>query len=201
MDDEVRSHLFEPFFTTKAPGKGTGLGLATVYGIVQQNDGTIAVESALGKGTVFRIFLPRTLREPTPARTASPDAPILPAGAETILLVEDEELVRELGRNMLRLSGYTVIEARHAGEALVVAERHSGPIHLLLTDVVMPDMNGRELAERLTAQRPDTKVLYVSGHTVDAVLSRGVEAGEMAFLQKPFRADTLLRKVREVLDS
>jgi len=109
--------------------------------------------------------------------------------------------VRDLGRDMLRLSGYHVIEARHAGEALVVAERHRGPIHLLLTDVVMPDMNGRELAERLTAKRPDTKVLYVSGHTVDAVLSRGVETGEMAFLQKPFRADTLVRKVREVLDS
>jgi PAS domain S-box-containing protein len=200
MDDDVRSHLFEPFFTTKPAGKGTGLGLATVYGIVQQNAGTIAVDSALGKGTVFRICLPRTAR-PGPLRLATAEVPDLPEGAETILLVEDEDLVRELGRDMLRLSGYTVLEARHAGEALVVAERYPGPIHLLLTDVVMPDMNGRELAERLTAQRPDTKVLYVSGHTEDAVLSHGVETGEMAFLQKPFRADTLVRKIREVLET
>ncbi|HLA79731.1 MAG TPA: PAS domain S-box protein [Vicinamibacteria bacterium] len=200
MDDDVRSHLFEPFFTTKPPGKGTGLGLATVYGIVQQNAGTICVESAPGKGTAFRIYLPRTARA-GPLRPVATAAPELPEGAETILLVEDEDLVRELGRDMLRLFGYTVLEARHAGEALVVAERYAGRIHLLLTDVVMPDMNGRELAERLTAQRPDTKVLYVSGHTEDALLSHGIAAGEMAFLQKPFRADTLVRKIRQVLEA
>ncbi len=199
MDHEVRSHLFEPFFTTKPPGKGTGLGLATVYGIVQQNGGTIAVDSAPGEGTVFRVYLPRATHS-SPRRPPAAAPSDLPAGAETILLVEDEDLVRELGRDMLRLFGYTVLEARHAGEALVVAERYAGRIHLLLTDVVMPDMNGRELAERLSAQRPDTRVLYVSGHTEDAVLSHGVQAGEMAFLQKPFRADTLARKIRQLLD-
>jgi two-component system, cell cycle sensor histidine kinase and response regulator CckA len=203
MNQEVRSHLFEPFFTTKEKGKGTGLGLATVYGIVSQSGGHIRVESAPGRGSAFRIFLPRMDAPGDGARHApEPDGTRIPSpGTETVLLVEDEEVVRLLAREILRMNGYTVLEARDGREALLLSEAHPGPIHLMLTDVVMPKMSGRELAERLVPKRPGTRVLYMSGYTDDAIVRHGVLEDGIAFLQKPFTARTLALKVRDVLDS
>ena len=182
---EIQAQIFEPFFTTKEQGKGTGLGLATVYGIVKQSGGYIEVDSEPGQGTAFRIYLPRL------------DAA---AATETILLVEDEEGVRELARDILRASGYTVLEARNGAEALLLCERHQGPLDMLLTDVVMPRMSGRELAERLAPLRPELSVLYMSGYTDDAVIRHGVLAAGTAFLQKPFTPAALVQRVRETLD-
>lgn len=198
MDSDVRSHLFEPFFTTKE--HGTGLGLATVYGIVRQSGGFIRVDSAPGKGTTFDIFFPR-VGGPAERQEAGKPAASAPGGVETVLVVEDDELVRDLVCEVLRRSGYVVLGACHGAEALHVAELHSGPIHLLLTDVVMPGMGGAELAERLARARPGIKVLYMSGYTDDEALRRGVMGGRKAFIQKPFRAAALAVKVREVLDS
>ncbi len=200
MDAETRAHIFEPFFTTKGPGSGTGLGLATVYGVVKQSGGYIWVDSEPGQGTMFKIYLPRVedaaeLVEPSPA------PPELPRGSETILLVEDDEAVRHLAREILQMHGYTVLEARHRGEALRMAGDHAGPIHLMVTDVVMPGMSGRALAGLLGPLRPDMKVLYMSGYTDDAIVHHGVLDPGTAFLQKPFAADALARKVREVLDA
>ena len=197
MDASVQAHLFEPFFTTKAPGKGTGLGLATVYGIVTQHDGAIAVQSEPGAGTTFRIYLPRAARE---AQVAAPTLPAPAGGHKTILLVEDDEMVRDLTREVLYEGGYAVL-ASAPGGALSLAERHAGGIHLLLTDVVMPDMGGRELARHMARISPATKVLYMSGYTDDLISNHGVLDGHAPLLGKPFMPAELLRKVREVLAS
>jgi PAS domain S-box-containing protein len=198
MTEEVRAHLFEPFFTTKEKGKGTGLGLATVYGIVQGARGAIFVETAVGRGTVFDIYWPAAPAGAGP--TAAPAAPAAPGrGQETILLVEDEQGVRQLTRQALCLQGYTVLEASHPDEALQIESEYDGPIHLLLTDVVMPGMNGRQLADRLVDLRPDLKVLYMSGYADEALGPDGTLGREL--LAKPFTPAGLVRKVREVLDA
>jgi PAS domain S-box-containing protein len=200
MDKETRDKIFEPFFTTKEPGKGTGLGLATVYGIVKQSGGHIDVESEPGKGTTFRIYLPRTAEGET-----LPEAPteeVMRAGAkETVLLVEDEEIVRSVIREVLRTNGYRVLDAG-CGEDAVRLLKRKVRIDLLLTDVVMPGMSGQELAEQVRDLRPELKsrVIFMSGYTDDAVVRHGVLSPETAFIQKPFTGDTLARKVREVLD-
>ncbi len=199
MDGETQRHIFEPFFTTKELGRGTGLGLATVYGIVKQSGGYITVESTPGKGSTFRILLPR-VQETAPKAEPAADATAPARGRETILLVEDEDVVRELAREALQDGGYTVLEARHPGEALLVAERQGDGLDLLLTDVVMPHMSGPELAQRLREQRPGLRVLFMSGYTDDATLRHGVQRSEVFFLQKPFTPDVLARRVRETLD-
>ncbi|MEW6245990.1 MAG: response regulator [Nitrospirota bacterium] len=200
MGAETQARIFEPFFSTKELGKGTGLGLSTVYGIVKQSGGYIWVYSELGKGTVFKIYLPRVedpseLSEPIPAQVA------VGGGSETILLVEDDEMVRVLTRTILQMRGYALLEARNAKEALHLAEEHSGPIHLLLTDTVMPGLSGPELAERVASVRPDMNVLYMSGYTDKAMAHDYGREPRPAFLQKPFTPEALARKVREVLDS
>jgi PAS domain S-box-containing protein len=199
MDDETKVRLFEPFFTNKEQGKGTGLGLAMVYGIVKQSNGFIYVYSELGLGSCFKIYLPRTDDEYHPEQSSA-NRMKTPFGKETVLVVEDEAAVRALVCQVLRTCGYTVLEAGRGTEALHAWEGHHGPIHLLLTDVVMPEMGGPELAERLTAVRPDLKVLYLSGYTDDAVVRHGVLRAEADFLQKPFSPVALARRVREVLD-
>jgi len=201
ISPEVRVHIFEPFFTTKGPGKGTGLGLATVYGIVKQSGGAISVQSEAGEGTTFKIHLP-IVDGPVPTMKASqgPNPPV--EGTETILLVEDEEAVRTVVRIVLEESGYTVLVAGRGAEALELCDRHStSPIHLLITDVVMPDIGGRQLVERMSKLRPDIKVLYLSGYTDDEVVRYGVQQAEVAFLQKPFTVVALTNKVREILDA
>jgi PAS domain S-box-containing protein len=202
MDPDVLGHIFEPFFTTKEPGKGTGLGLATAHGIVKQSGGHIFVYSEPEHGTTFKVYLPclgETETEPVAGTTPAPEAP-LERGSGTVLLAEDEESLRSIVQEILEANGYTVIEARNAGHALEIAEGHPAPIHLLMTDVVMPGMSGSELAVRLAASHAETRVLYMSGYTDDAVVLHGVLAAEVAFLQKPFTAEALVRKVREVLD-
>jgi len=199
MDEETKAHVFEPFFTTKEVGKGTGLGLATVYGIIKQSGGSITVYSERGHGTTFKLYLPRILEDAE--RLEADRTPAKPtSGKETILLVEDEEKVRAFARTILQSSGYTVLEACHGGEALALADRHQGPIDLLLTDVVMPQLSGRRLAERLKPLRPQMKTVYMSGYTDDAVIRHGILEAETAFVQKPFLAQALLSKVRGVLD-
>ncbi len=198
MDAATKSHIFEPFFTTKEKGKGTGLGLATVYGIVKQSDGYIWVYSEPGHGTSFKIYLPRVADAPGPVRRAfEPSASA--RGSEMVLAVEDDEMVRALIRRMLETRGYTVLLASHGDEALRLLERHPGRVDLLMTDVVMPGMSGRDLADRVAELRPGIKVLYLSGYTDDAIVRHGVLEPGIAFLQKPFTADALARKVREVL--
>ncbi|HEY7493494.1 MAG TPA: response regulator [Candidatus Tectomicrobia bacterium] len=200
MDGETLTHLFEPFFTTKEPGKGTGLGLAVVYGILQQNGGDIEVYSEPGGGTTFKLYLPRVTAAILAPRL--PDAPTMSlSGLETILLAEDEELVRVSIRDILQLHGYRVLEARDTTEALRLCTQHKGAIHLLVTDVVMPGMSGRELADRLLPTQPRMRVLFISGHADDAVGRYGVLDTSVAFLQKPFTPDALTRKVRAVLDT
>jgi CheY-like chemotaxis protein len=197
MDADTQAHIFEPFFTTKEVGRGTGLGLATVYGIVKQSEAFIWVESARAQGTTFRIYFP-----PAPAGAVPESAPRAePAsltGSETVLVVEDSPQLRELMEEVLQVRGYRVLDAENGDAALEVARRHDGPIHLLLTDVIMPGMNGRQLADRLTAVRPDMKVLFASGYTADVLVQYGVEGG-VHYLQKPFTPDALTRKVREIL--
>jgi two-component system cell cycle sensor histidine kinase/response regulator CckA len=200
MDEAIQSHLFEPFFTTKELGKGTGLGLSTVYGIVTQSGGTIEVHSRPGHGTTFKIYLPRV--EAVTARSEAHSATARRiADSSTILLVEDESIVRTLARRVLQQHGYTVLEAQHAADALAIAERHTGPIHLLLTDVVMPEMSGRALAERLAELRPKTPVLYISGYTDSAIVRHGVLAADVILLQKPFTPNDLVHKVHQVLQA
>jgi two-component system cell cycle sensor histidine kinase/response regulator CckA len=199
MDQETREHLFEPFFTTKDRGQGSGLGLATVYGIVTQTGGHIAVESAPGAGSTFRIYLPRlddetTIAEPQ-RRLRSEEV----RGDEVVLLVEDDGAVRAMARQALAAHGYQVIEAGSGSEALRIESEHKGPIHLLVTDVVMPRMSGRQLAERIQRLRPEIRVVYMSGYTNDAVLLRGVSP-DTSFLHKPFTPMALARTVRLALD-
>jgi CheY-like chemotaxis protein len=196
---ENLGRLFEPFFTTKAVGKGTGLGLATVYGVVQQSGGHVTVESEPGQGAAFQVYLP-ALKEPAALRKSEPGRSSLPPGKETILLVEDEEGVRALTKHILKQCGYTVLEAKDGIEALRLAAHHDGRIHLLMTDVVMPHMGGREVAELMTAQWPQTKVLFLSGYTDDDTVRHGVREAEVSFLQKPFSPPALAQKVREVLE-
>jgi len=204
MPPETRARIFEPFFTTKPQGQGTGLGLAMVYGIVKQSDGYIWVDSEPGAGATFRIVLPQA----PGGRTGPPDAPSpmprdsarTPGGHETVLLVEDEDALRELNRLILLRYGYRVLHARSGPEAVALAQAHPWTIHLLLTDVVMPSMSGRELADILQKTHPDMKVLYTSGYTADAIVRHGVSAAAVAFIQKPMSPPALARKVREVLD-
>ncbi len=199
MDTETQKRIFEPFFTTKEMGKGTGLGLAMVYGIVKQSDGNIFVYSELNIGTVVKVYFPRCM-ECEDSVKVSPSLSRTARGTETILLVEDEEALRALVESVLVRRGYTVFAPKGAPEALALAENHPGPIHLLLTDVVMPKMSGRELAEHITSRHPQTKVIYMSGYTGDAIVQHGVLESGVAFLQKPFSPESVALKVREVLD-
>jgi len=200
MDEETQRHLFEPFFTTKEKGKGTGLGLAMVYGIVTQSGGYISCSSESGQGTMFEVYFPgteeRAVAPPEPKAALSAPS----TGTETILLVEDNDQVRTLTRKILRAAGYLVLEAATPTAALSLAESHPEPIHLLLTDVVMPHMNGEELARRMKALRPDTKVIHMSGYTDDAILRNGRLPHGDAFLAKPFTFSTLTETVRAILD-
>lgn len=200
MDQKTKARIFEPFFTTKAPGKGTGLGLATVFGIVKQSGGHVTVYSEVGKGTTFRIYLPRV--ESTSESHSDEKPKLAPAkGSETILVVEDAEMVRNLACRILRNHGYTVLEAENGAMALQICKRHAGDIQLVLTDVVMPEMSGRQLAEHLRERRMSAKVLFMSGYTDDAVVRHGILEAEASFIQKPFTPSSLSQKVREVLDS
>jgi two-component system, cell cycle sensor histidine kinase and response regulator CckA len=200
MSPEALSHLFEPFFTTKGHGKGTGLGLSTVYGIVKQSGGHVSVHSEQGKGTTFKIYLPQVAEAPEP-HESSTRIRLAPGGSETILLVEDEEVVRALARSVLEMNGYKVIEAANGEEALQLFEHPKLEIDLLLTDVVLPGMNGRELYERVLAERPKLRVLYSSGYTADAIVHDGVLDPGIAFIQKPYSPASLAREVRAVLDA
>ncbi len=199
MSKDVCENIFEPFFTTKELGKGTGLGLSTVYGIVKQNDGFIYVASEPGKGTTFNIYLPRFEIETTPVPSEEA-AGKPPSGSETILLVEDDEPILNLGKTILEMLGYTVLAAKAPGQAIDLVEGHPGDIHLLITDVVMPGMNGRELAEQLGAVRPNLKCLYMSGYTADLIAHRGILDEGVNFIQKPFGSEDFAAKVRQVLD-
>jgi CheY-like chemotaxis protein len=200
MTAETVARIFDPFFTTKEQGHGTGLGLSTVYGIVKQSAGNIWVYSELGRGSTFKVYLPR-IQEPAENLGPAAAAPKTLRGTETILLVEDEEAVRALVRVTLLANGYNVVEARQAEEALALIDNFGEPIHLLLTDVVMPKLSGKELAKRMLQSHPETKVLYMSGYTDNAIVRHGVLDASTAFIQKPFTPKVLAKKVREVLDS
>lgn len=200
MDAETQKQIFEPFFTTKEVGKGTGLGLSTVYGIVKQSNGNVWVYSELGKGTAFKIYLPQ-FEEPNSVSLEPQPAASFSWGSETILIVEDEDMVRSLSREVLESCGYTVIVASNGVEALTVCEQHKDQIHLLITDIVMPQMGGRELAEKLSVAYPKVRVLFTSGYTDDAIVRHGIIEDDANFIQKPFNLDDLARKVRELLDT
>ncbi len=200
MDAETLDHIFEPFFTTKEVGKGTGLGLPMVYGIVKQNGGCVEVDSRPGQGATFKIYLPRI-----EAAVEAPGARISLAakleGSETILVVEDEDALRTLLCRFFRLYGYNVMEARHGGEALLICERHPGPIHLMITDVVMPQMSGKELADRLAPLHPEMTVFFMSGYTDSDLTGYGAPESTQHFIPKPFRPMDLVKKVRDFLDA
>jgi CheY-like chemotaxis protein len=199
MSREVASHAFEPFFTTKPTGEGTGLGLATVFGIVTQAGGAVTIYSEPGLGTTVRIHLPVSVEAPPEPADASPSRPTL-AGAETILLVEDEEMVREPARRLLDRFGYAVLDASNADDALELVRRHPGTIDLLLTDVVMPGRSGKQLADDVLAVRPTTKVLFMSGYSRNVIVHNGVLDEGVDLVEKPFSANDLLRRVRATLD-
>jgi two-component system, cell cycle sensor histidine kinase and response regulator CckA len=199
MDKETQARIFEPFFTTKDKGKGIGLGLSTVFGIIQQSGGNIWVYSEPGNGTTFKVYLP--IADGVASEAAPKVEPATLEGSETILLVEDQDEVRKVAMEILRRYGYHVIEARNAGDALLSVERHPRTIHLLLTDVVMPQISGRELAERLLQVRPDMRVLYMSGYTENAIVHHGILDSGIHYLQKPIVPEQLGRRVREVLDT
>jgi CheY-like chemotaxis protein len=200
MDEETLAHIFEPFFTTKGIGQGTGLGLATVYGIVKQNNGFISVDSAPNKGTTFTIYLPEHKAGLDVSEEIVGPVVLPRSGHETILIVEDEPAVLRLTSMMLEEIGYVVLAAGTAGEAVRLAHKHSDEIQLLLTDLLMPEMNGRDLATRLLAAQPSLKCLFMSGYPAEVVADRDVAEGGMNFLQKPFSTEALAAKVREVLD-
>jgi signal transduction histidine kinase len=200
MDAQTQEQIFDPFFTTKEVGKGTGLGLSTVYGIVKQSGGNISVYSELERGTTFKVYLPCVDLCVTELESGA-DRQTLSAGNETVLLVEDEEMVREMAKEILEDSGYQVLEAKHGHEALVIAKRYPGDIHLMLSDVVMPHMSGRELADQFAPLRKDMKVLYMSGYTDDAIVHHGVLDEGTAFIEKPFTPNALAHKVRETLNT
>jgi CheY-like chemotaxis protein len=200
MSDAVRRRLFEPFFTTKGAGAGTGLGLATVFGVVKQSGGAIYVYSEEGRGTTFKIYLP-VARDDVPRDAAAPAEPAVQRGTETIVVVEDDESVRELVRLMLSGQGYEVLTAPDGEGAARLCAEHPGGVDLLLTDVVMPEVNGRVLAERLGAMFPSLRVLFMSGYSDEAVVRHGIIRPNTAFIEKPFSEAGLARKVREVLDA
>jgi two-component system, cell cycle sensor histidine kinase and response regulator CckA len=200
MTPEVKAKIFEPFFTTKEPGKGTGLGLATVFGVVEQSGGHVEVYSEPGRGTSFKVYLPR-LTDGSDTPSSVDGWLIVPRGTETILLADDDPGVRALSRLALQSYGYTVLDAADGDEAVRVGQAHTGPIHLLVTDLVMPRAGGREVAERLGPIHPESRVLFLSGYTDDALVRHGVLEAGVAFLHKPFTPTTLARKVREVLDA
>jgi nitrogen-specific signal transduction histidine kinase/ActR/RegA family two-component response regulator len=197
MDAQVQAHIFEPFFTTKGSTKGTGLGLATVYGVVKQSEGFIWVYSEVGVGPTFKIYLPRT--DAVPELTAEKKQALAGRNGETALMVEDEAGLRDLLREMLEAGGYVTLVARDGAEALQIADGHKGPIDVLITDVIMPGMTGRAAADVIKEARPAIKVLYLSGYTDEAIIRHGVLGAGAAFLNKPFSSEALLRKVRELL--
>ena len=199
MSEEVKGHIFEPFFTTKEIGSGTGLGLATTYGAVHQAGGSIEVYSEVGIGTTIRIYLPRVEEEVADPVKGDPPRD-LPGGTETVLLVEDEEMVRDLGVQILERLGYRVLQGANGTEALAVAQKYDDRIDLLVTDVVMPGMNGSDLATQLVLHHPEMKVLFTSGYTEDVISHHGVLAEGVSFIGKPYTLLALARKVREVLD-
>jgi CheY-like chemotaxis protein len=199
MSRETRARIFEPFFTTKEKGKGTGLGLSTVFGIVQQSGGHVWVYSEPGEGTTFKVYLPEAASDGL--SSTPPSVPVVVHGKETILLAEDEEQVRRVARDVLERYGYRVLEAGNAGEALLICESHPGTIDLVLTDVIMPQMTGPQLAERLARVRPDVPVLFMSGYTENAIVRHGILESGLSYLPKPFTPETLARRVRQVLDA
>jgi CheY-like chemotaxis protein len=201
MDEKTRARIFEPFFTTKGPGKGTGLGLSTVYGIVKQSQGVVWVYTEPGMGTTFKVYLPAVMDSAEPMIPVDEITAALYNGSETILLAEDEDIVRDLAMKVLRAGGYKVLPARDGMEAIRIGDSHKGTIHLLVTDVVMPRMSGRELVGRILPARPQMKVLYMSGYTEDAIIHHGVLEEGVEFIQKPFMTTDLVRRVREVLSS
>ena len=200
MDRQTQSRIFEPFFTTKEKGKGTGLGLSMVYGIVKQSGGTVRVYSERGRGTTFKIYLPRTAEAQSVAQTVDSNGKVL-SGSETILVAEDEGAVRAFARTVLTARGYNVLEASTGAEAMLICQQAEAPIHLLLTDMVLPDVGGGSLARAVLTHRSETKVLYMSGYTDEAISQQGVLEPDMPFLEKPFTPDGLAGKVRELLDS
>ena len=199
MDSSTMSHIFDPFFTTKDKGVGTGLGLATVYGIVKQHQGHVVVESQPGRGTVFKVYF-SLVQEPSDKSLAPEGDKPQPLGTETVLVVEDEDAVRNLACEALEMLGYATLSASDPQQAMATSDNYGGPIHLLLSDVVLPQMDGNTLYKRLAETRPDMKVLYVSGYTEDFIVHHGVLDHGVHFLAKPFTVDTLAKKLRTILD-